>query len=159
MNWILSWLWFLQRTARLQDQDFSQLSLLQCDIDLVLNGFFSIFANSPLSEVWWQHHNFCINCWSSEFPYDWKLFSHARHCLPVCNPSKQMEVELAGRDSSCAFKLPQRQRALHKCKVNCSGSSTRPSNEQACKAAYCSACFCRMLQRDAEMRLLLWGHK
>lgn len=121
--------------------------------------FFSTFANSPLSEVWWQHHNFCINCWSSEFPYDWKLFSHARHRLPVCNPSKQMEVELAGRDSSCAFKLPQRQRALHKSKVNCSGSSTRPSNEQACKAAYCSACFCRMLQRDAEMCLFLWGHK
>lgn len=47
MSWILSWLWFLQRTARLQGQDFSQLSLLQCDIDLVLNGFFFPFCKFP----------------------------------------------------------------------------------------------------------------
>lgn len=51
-----------------------------------------IFANSPLGEMRWQHHNFSINCRDSEFPHDWKLFSHARHCLPVAIHQREWKL-------------------------------------------------------------------
>lgn len=43
----LNWMWFLQRIARLWAQHFSQLCLLQCDIDLVLNLFLPPFLQIP----------------------------------------------------------------------------------------------------------------
>lgn len=61
----------------------TSVDYLCCSVTVTWYWIFIFFANPLLSEIWWQHHNFSINCRSSKFFHDWKSCYIARHCLPV----------------------------------------------------------------------------
>lgn len=110
--------------------------------------FFLPFANPLLSEAWWQHHNFSINCRSSKFPHDWKSCATTRNCLPFV--IRQREWKLVCQEET--FHVFSNVRGIRgPCIMQ--SEVLRVFGQPRCTHRSCT------LQKDAKMFPFLWGRQ